>query len=50
MSNLDLSKEFVSINIALITISDTRSVDEDKSGNLLNERITTFGHHVEKKF
>ena len=49
MTNIDMSVKFVSINIALITISDSRSENEDKSGNLLNERITTFGHSVKKR-
>ena len=33
------SRNFVSLSIGLLTISDTRSIDEDKSGNLLYERI-----------
>ena len=49
MKNIDTSIEFVSINIALITISDSRLENEDKSGNLLNDRITTFGHFVKKR-
>ena len=44
-----MSIKFVSINIALITISDSRLENEDKSGNLLNSRITTFGHSVKKR-
>tara|TARA_X000000368_G_scaffold406091_1_gene383958 strand:- start:1266 stop:1796 length:531 start_codon:yes stop_codon:yes gene_type:complete len=49
MSTIDNSIKFVSINIALITISDSRKEDDDKSGNILNERITNFGHQVVKK-
>ena len=49
MTNIDTSVKFVSINIALITISDSRLENEDKSGNLLNDRITTFGHFVKKR-
>ena len=49
MTNIDTSVKFVSINIALITISDSRLENEDKSGNLLNSRITTFGHSVKKR-
>ena len=45
----DLSASFVSINIGLITISDSRKEDNDKSGNILKERITNFGHKVYKK-
>ena len=49
MTNIDASVKFVSINIALITISDSRLENEDESGNLLNDRITTFGHSVKKR-
>ena len=49
MTNIDTSVKFVSINIALITISDSRSENEDRSGSFLNDRITTFGHTVKKK-
>jgi len=46
LSNLDSSIKFISINIALITISDTRKIDDDKSGTLLKKRIKEFGHNV----
>ena len=49
MSTIDNSIKFVSINIALITISDSRKEADDKSGKILNERITNFGHQVVKK-
>ena len=39
-------KPFVALNIAVLTVSDTRSVTEDKSGALLAERIETAGHKV----
>ena len=48
MTNIDVSVKFVPINIALLTISDSRSENEDVSGDLLNERITNFGHPVKK--
>ena len=44
-----MSKSFVSINICLITISDTRKKENDKSGNLLQKRIVNFGHHVSER-
>ena len=46
---IDTSLEFVSINIAVLTISDTRTEDTDTSGALLKERINTAGHHYRKK-
>ena len=44
MNKIDDSIKFIPINIALITISDSRSEENDKSGNLLKERIINFGH------
>lgn len=37
---------FVSINIAVVTISDTREFKNDRSGDTLVSRITQFGHKV----
>ena len=38
--------DFISINIAVVTISDTRELKNDKSGDTLVDRITQFGHKV----
>ncbi len=47
---IDISKEFVPINIAVLTISDTRNSETDTSGALLKERINSAGHIcIEKK-
>jgi molybdenum cofactor biosynthesis protein B len=35
---------FVPLNIAVLTISDTRSLEDDKSGATLSERLTAAGH------
>ena len=35
MNNIDKKSSFISINIVVITISDTRKLSDDKSGNLL---------------
>ena len=37
-------REFIPLKIAVLTLSDTRSVDEDKSGKLLQERLLKAGH------
>ena len=39
MSGIDESLAFVPLNIAVLTISDTRSLADDKSGNTLVERL-----------
>ena len=49
MSSINKTKEFVSINIGLLTISDTRSLYDDKSGDILNDRIINFGHKVKNR-
>ncbi len=46
---IDSSINFVSINIAVITISDSRTLTNDTSGDLLEERIIEAGHHMVKR-
>src|ERR1700736_5723492 len=46
MSSIDESKKFVPLNIAVLTISDTRSLADDKSGTTLSERIVAAGHRL----
>ena len=41
---IDTSRIFRPINIALLTVSDTRGPDEDTSGDILAARITDAGH------
>ncbi len=43
---LDDSKAFKPINIALLTLSDTRTKADDSSGDILNQRIIDAGHNV----
>ena len=44
--NLKTEREFQSINIAVMTVSDTRSLDDDRSGQTLVDRIEKAGHKV----
>jgi molybdenum cofactor biosynthesis protein B len=44
MPLIDENKPFVAVRIAVLTISDTRDLPQDKSGALLAERITAAGH------
>ena len=46
MSRLDETRPFIAVNIAVITVSDTRSADTDKSGDLLVSRLTEAGHNL----
>lgn len=43
---LDESRPFKPVNIALLTVSDTRTANDDTSGDILAERITAAGHHI----
>jgi molybdopterin adenylyltransferase len=42
----DEKKPFIAVNIAVLTVSDTRTEADDKSGGVLVERIAAAGHKV----
>lgn len=42
-------REFLPLHIAVLTITDTRTEAEDKSGKLLVERLTAVGHNLFEK-
>lgn len=44
MSRIDESIAFVPVRIAVLTVSDTRTLAEDRSGDTLVERLTGAGH------
>ncbi|MDM7969227.1 MAG: molybdenum cofactor biosynthesis protein B [Paracoccaceae bacterium] len=44
MSRIDESKEFLPVRIAVLTVSDTRGLAEDRSGDTLVQRLTDAGH------
>ncbi len=46
MAGIDESRPFLPVNIAVLTVSDTRALAEDKSGQTLVERIETAGHRL----
>lgn len=46
MPGIDQNRVFIPVRIAVLTMSDTRTAEEDKSGNLLVELITKAGHEV----
>ena len=46
MSRIDETVEFIPIRIAVLTVSDTRSLAEDRSGDTLVKRIEAAGHEV----
>jgi molybdenum cofactor biosynthesis protein B len=46
MARIDETRPFVPVNIAVLTVSDTRTAANDTSGDTLAERITAAGHRV----
>src|SRR6266853_6140187 len=46
MPGIDNSRQFVPLKIAVLTISDTRALEDDKSGATLVERIEKAGHSI----
>jgi len=39
-------RDFIPLNIAVLTVSDSRTLDEDSSGALLAERVEAAGHRL----
>ena len=46
MPGIDDSKPFLAVRIAVLTVSDSRSLDDDRSGAVLVERVEAAGHEV----
>jgi len=42
-------REFIALDIAVLTVSDSRTEADDKSGQLLAERVTGAGHRLADK-
>lgn len=43
---LDEKRPFLPVNIAVLTVSDTRTPEDDRSGDTLVERLTKAGHSL----
>jgi len=46
MSRIDETLEFIPVRIAVLTVSDSRSLAEDSSGQTLVDRLTKAGHQL----
>ena len=44
MSAIDKTRAFIPVRIAVLTVSDTRTQSDDRSGDVLVERLTKGGH------
>jgi molybdenum cofactor biosynthesis protein B len=49
MPRIDEARPFLAVNIAILTVSDTRSESDDKSGQTLAELIAAAGHRVAQR-
>ncbi len=49
MTKIDTSRDFIPVSIAVLTISDSRTEDNDKSGGLLVGRVEKSGHRIADK-
>ena len=46
MNRLDESRDFIPVGIAVLTVSDTRTRDDDRSGDILAARVEEAGHRL----
>ena len=46
---IDTTRDFVPVSIAVITISDSRTLEDDKSGDLLAARLQEAGHTLHSR-
>lgn len=49
MSKISGDREFLALNIAVMTISDSRTEENDTAGKLLAERVQKSGHQLAEK-
>ena len=49
MAKIDESRAFIPVTIAVMTISDTRTEENDTSGQTLVDRIASAGHTLHEK-
>lgn len=46
MSRIDETKDFITARIAVLTVSDSRGLEEDRSGDVLVDRLLKAGHEL----
>ena len=46
MPGIDPNRNFISVGIAVLTVSDTRTMETDRSGSILSERLIEAGHRL----
>ena len=48
-NKIDNTREFIPINFGVLTVSDSRSLQNDKSGDILVSKINESGHTLKKR-
>lgn len=46
MDGIDEKRPFIPVSFAVLTVSDTRSIDDDRSGSVLADRLKNAGHRL----
>lgn len=46
MTRIDETRDFIPVNIAVLTVSDSRTADDDRSGDVLESRLIAAGHKL----
>jgi molybdenum cofactor biosynthesis protein B len=41
-----MERQFIPVNVAVLTVSDTRTLADDTSGQLIVDRLTEVGHRI----
>jgi molybdopterin adenylyltransferase len=41
-----MERQFIPVNVAVLTVSDTRTLADDTSGQLIVDRLTEVGHQI----
>lgn len=49
MSRIDETVDFIPVRIAVLTVSDTRDLTQDRSGDVLVQRIAEAGHQLAER-
>jgi molybdenum cofactor biosynthesis protein B len=49
MNKIDETLEFIPVRIAVLTVSDTRDISQDRSGDVLVQRLEAAGHHLAER-
>lgn len=49
MAGIDEKRPFIPVGIAVLTVSDTRTLADDKSGDTLEARVREAGHRLEAR-